>query len=105
MARFLFKDIEFPNAAQYSKAQEILRANNLDYLPGGTPNQQKTSVLQAGGFGENSRQSKLSGLRREEQEYAKRDFNPINSLIKTDSTSRLIEKHKDSLKKLHTLHS
>ena len=79
MARFLFKDIEFPNTAQYGKA---------------------TSVMQAGSFGE-SRQSKL---KREEHEYAKRDFNPINGLIKTDSTSRLIEKHKDSLSKLHSLH-
>ena len=59
--------------------------------------------MQAGSFGD-SRQSKLTGIRREEQEYAKRDFNPINGLIKTDSTSRLIEKHKDSLSKLHSLH-
>ena len=57
--------------------------------------------MQAGSFGDNSRQSKL---KREEHEYAKRDFNPINGLIKTDSTKQLIEKHKDSLNKLHSLH-
>ena len=58
-------------------------------------------MMQAGSYGDNSRQSKL---KREEQAYAKRDFNPINSLIKTDSTSRLIANNKDSLSKLHSLH-
>ena len=53
--------------------------------------------------GHNSHQKRLNqeNIKQEEIEYMKRDFNPINSLKKNSSTQKLIEKHHESLNKIH----
>ena len=43
-------------------------------------------------------------IRHEEQEFMKRDFNPVNSLVRNDSNKRLIDRHSEALSKMHMLH-
>lgn len=130
MARFLFKDIEFPDENHYRRVKENLKKEYEEsqkrekYPPsqidqvfslqtGGTrPDQptnkrhlSKTQVKPANysSFG-NQKRLNQENLRREEEEYLKRDFNPINSLVKNSSTAKLIERHHESLNKIHQLH-